>query len=396
MTQAGYLRLIALLLPLTLAGALIPEQPTQDVEVRLLSEQQRRIIALPNQAARLAALTADKTGKRFYFAKDAVWNRALPVTFSWRCTEGEKPPFRLTISEHPDFRDPILVFADTNPFTITPADTNFKIGCRYYWKVSRRAESGRPAVESAAATFVTEDLPPRWIVLYGLVRNVRDFGGVRTVDGRRIRQNMAVRGEGLNQNSPDGTVPGPNRLMVRDAEYLLGTLKIRTDLELRKDRETAGMTVSPLGPQVKFIQHDHPYGSPYYRGIFTEDGRKVMAKNVRVFCDRENYPIYFHCIAGADRTGSLAFILAGALGVSEEDLILGWEQRFLPNMPELQANGDPKYWRLSRHLLDGLQKYGKPGDTINRRIELYLYDCGITPAELAALREILLEDAPKR
>ena len=36
-------------------------------------------------------------------------------------------------------------------------------------------------------------------------------------------------------------------------------------------------------------------------------------------------------------------------------------------------------------------KYGKDGDTWQRRIELYLMDCGITEAEIARLRSILLE-----
>ena len=82
--------------------------------------------------------------------------------------------------------------------------------------------------------------------------------------------------------------------------------------------------------------------------------------------------------------------------MSEEDLILGWEQRFLPNMPEIEAKGDPKYWRLCRHLLDGLRKYGKPDDTWNRRIELYLIDCGITSEEIARFRKIMLDGGEGR
>ena len=39
----------------------------------------------------------------------------------------------------------------------------------------------------------------------------------------------------------------------------------------------------------------------------------------------ENYPIYFHCRGGADRTGSYAFVLGALLGMSLDDLILDYE-----------------------------------------------------------------------
>ena len=43
-----------------------------------------------------------------------------------------------------------------------------------------------------------------------------------------------------------------------------------------------------------------------------------------MFLDPANYPIDFHCIAGQDRTGAVAFILNALLGVEEEELYLDW------------------------------------------------------------------------
>ncbi len=95
--------------------------------------------------------------------------------------------------------------------------------------------------------------------------------------------------------------------MVEDVAYMTKTLGVKTDLDLRSDREIAGMTQSPLGAGVNFIHHS----SLEYGGIFASPGRETMAANFRVFCDRANYPVYFHCIAGADRTGTLAYVLNG-------------------------------------------------------------------------------------
>ncbi|MBR5388667.1 MAG: tyrosine-protein phosphatase, partial [Clostridia bacterium] len=41
--------------------------------------------------------------------------------------------------------------------------------------------------------------------------------------------------------------------------------------------------------------------------------------------DEKNYPIYVHCNAGADRTGTVAFLINGLLGVSFEDLTRDFE-----------------------------------------------------------------------
>ena len=164
---------------------------------------------------------------------------------------------------------------------------------------------------------------------------------------------------------------------------MIGTLGIRTDLDLRNDREVADMAASPLGEGVSFVRRS----SPEYGGIFASPGRETMAANFRLFCDRANFPIYFHCIAGADRTGTLAYVLNGVLGVAKEDLERDWESTFYPELPGVE---NPDYWRSLAHLDRGFAKYGHEGDTLQRRIELYLLDIGITPEEIATFKKIML------
>ena len=196
---------------------------------------------------------------------------------------------------------------------------------------------------------------------------------------------MAYRGQGLNDNSVTGEMPGKNRLTADDLRYMTENLGIRTDLDLRSNGETADMKMSPLGEGVKFVN----ISSQSYRDVFTDDGKQVMARNFRVFCDRSNYPIYFHCIGGADRTGSLAYVLNGVLGVDRHDLETDWEATFYPDIPD--ANPNPDHWCRESHFNDGFARYGKEDDSWNRRIELYLQDCGITADEIAAFRTIMLE-----
>ena len=114
-----------------------------------------------------------------------------------------------------------------------------------------------------------------------------------------------------------------------------------------------------------------------------------MAANFRVFCRRENYPIYFHCIGGADRTGALAYVLNGVLGVDRHEMETDWESTFYPNIPD--ANPDPDFWCRESHFNNGFGKYGTEGDSWNRRIELYLLDCGVTMEEIETFRSIMLQ-----
>ena len=222
------------------------------------------------------------------------------------------------------------------------------------------------------------------MALEGRVHNVRDLGGWKTEEGLYVRQGMIYRGQGLNDNSVNGEVKGPNRLTVEDVAYLVGTLGIKTDLDLRAPYETADLQESPMGNSVKFILRS----SMCYRTLFNAEGKRVMAENFRVFCNPTNYPIYFHCIGGADRTGSLAYILNGLLGVSRHDLETDWEATFYPDLPGLRPGGE---WRREHHLTDGIAGYGDSSMPWRRRIELYLLDCGITKDEMDAFRAIMLK-----
>jgi len=374
--------------PFALCAALVPTTPIDDSQVALVPEIQKKIMKFPTHAERLQELNRDRDRKQSYFASGAEWRKATPVTFRWECTDDESGPYRVLVSETPDFADPIIGLVSGGHHLTMPNETaNFKINQKYYWKVIGRDKS-KNKVESEVAAFVTEDQTPRWIAIKGDVRNIRDLGGYKTTDGKRVKQGKVFRGQGLNYNSVDGEIPGANRLMLADKDYMLNKLGIRTDLDLRSGGETAYMKVSPLGEEVNFVHHS----SAGYAGIFEPHGKEVMAENFRLFCNEANYPIYFHCIAGADRTGSLAYVLNGVLGVPEKDLGADWEHTFYPNLPDNNWNGNPNHWQLIQHIDNGLAKYGDKEDTLQRRIELYLLDCGVTPEEIETFRSIMLED----
>lgn len=396
------------------SAALEPVAPVGGAVVQLLPDAQKQVMSGPTQKDRIRMLAVDRN-KGKALAQDEFWRKARPFALEIRTTEGENGPWKVLIGKRADLSDArIWYVSPVRPDKATGREravaltqdvvrievpmANLEIATRYYWKVVWRGRCGfgcklkhgckpsRKFAETPVSEFVTEDLAPRWIELEGKVENVRDLGGRIGLGGKRVRQGMVYRGQGLNGNSVTGEAQGRNRLTVEDVNYLTGTLGVKTDLDLRGEGEVAGMHASPLGESVKFIWRS----SSCYRGIFKENGRKSMAADFRVFCDRANYPVYVHCIGGADRTGSLAYVLNGVLGVSRQELETDWESTFYPRIPD--ENKDPAFWCRVSHLTDGFSKYGDAGTSWCDRIVLYLKDCGITDDEIAAFRKIMLED----
>ena len=257
--------------------------------------------------------------------------------------------------------------------------TNLELGARYHWSVF----DGR---DTAAGTFETEAAAPRLLRAEG-VGNFRDLGGWRTADGRRVRQNRIFRSAGLRSSSKakgglfsTKVIPGARRVKDAGLATLRDEFKIKTDLELRTPQETAGMGTTLLGSGVKWVNESFAA----YDFIDSHSrGKGPFGRIFKIFANKENYPVLMHCSGGRDRTGTLAFLLNGLLGVSEDDLRRDWEATIFADAgPSLTS------YRLTR-LLDYLKTY--PGETLQARIEVYAKSCGVTDEELSAFRRLMLE-----
>ena len=395
--------------------------------ITLVSPQEGEELCLLNDGNR-AFLSKDAAARREIF-KDKAWRREAaktwrstpkPVTLKWTDARGGK--VHVTVTKKGE--DKPWFDADVSGDSVEV--WNLEIAREYEWTVCDGGACAR-------RTFRTQDFAPRVMKVKG-VPNFRDLGGWKTVDGSRVRQGLVYRSQGLNQNAgyyltsketmklyregkleelygKDGreikeridreggkadfdpnapwmrkslprTDPKPPKARLDEPTkaYLLDKLGIKSDIDLRGPTEVWGMKESPLGPRATwFWYQNHAYG-----GMHQPVGKAGFTKVFKVFLDEKNYPIDFHCIGGADRTGCDAWILNGILGVAEDDLMKDWELTCFEY--ESQSFGHKP--RID-HFLEGLNKY--PGATMKEKCENYVKALGFTDADLAKFRSIMLE-----
>ena len=140
------------------------------------------------------------------------------------------------------------------------------------------------------------------------------------------------------------------------------------------------MNGSPLGEKVRWVN----VSSSEYAGLASDEGRAAFVEDFKVFLDESNYPIVFHCIAGADRTGSLACVLNGLLGVDEELLRRDWQYTWTGRKRPVKA--PEKRWKALVSVFDAYE-----GATLNERIEKFVISCGFAPEDVSRFRSLMLE-----
>ena len=286
-----------------------------------------------------------------------------PIHFQWEGGMAE-----LQISTDESFSKPYCLSAarSADIFNLMP-------GICWFWRLRAPDNTFSPI-----RSFTIEDKPPRIIRLDGL-SNVRDMGGWRTSDGRRIRYGLLFRGAQFEAASylGDGITPDGRK------SYFSG-LGIRTELDLRKE----GKKVLSH-PGYRRIQVDaSAYATWADDGVFSQEQMKIMKRNFSLFCKEDAYPIYIHCAGGGDRTGTLACLLETAMGVSLEDALTDYE------FSNLSTSGErSRFSKVFTAFLARLETFA-PGKSIQEQSIQYLKKCGVTSKMLAQIQSIILEVPP--
>ena len=219
----------------------------------------------------------------------------------------------------------------------------------------------------------------KWVAVEG-VRNVRDIGG-----WTGLKAGMIYRGTELSKITiKDGNSHGYD-ITEAGKKVMLEKLGIKSDFDLRapnKGSRGKYVTESALGEGVKLL--DHPIGS--YMDIFTYSGEKTYAKALKQFADPSIYPTYVHCAGGADRTGTICFLVETLCGVPLELARIDYELTGLSPVGGRVSNRESV--QPFATMVRTLSTY--PGKTFKDKVEYYALNVlKLSAAEIASIRNSL-------
>ena len=155
-----------------------------------------------------------------------------------------------------------------------------------------------------------------------------------------------------------------------DITRLKEEIRLRTVIDLRNSVQLELHGVGPLDEvgvkyyNIPFIINDSDninekelfqgfsnVGEVYLYNMRHKEYGKRVVRALEIIAEPENHPLVFHCNAGKDRTGSLAAIVLGVLGVMDEDIIEDYTLT-APYHKEFinRWNNDPKTAEVHEHL----------------------------------------------
>lgn len=302
------------------------------------------------------------------------------LIIKWKNTEPlYKTKFHLaidptfTVTEHVATISPIHYSAYEDLYFVIV--NNLLSGYTYYWKVTVGDEA------SEVRSFSTVYGEIRTIRADG-VGNVRDMGGRINKDGVRIKQGLIYRGAMLN-NLLKPECSASNGLGV-----LRDDLLIKTDIDLRWEAigkyefcqlgDHINYNLFPISDYASLVT-----GTSGEYGTLVPNDQDVYFKKIfSLLADKNNYPVYIHCVAGADRTGCVCALIGAILGMRDEDIILNYNLTSLDSVRCWYTN--------ARSLIDKLNEVF-PGLSLREQLLKAAEGLGITEEMMNSIRDNLLE-----
>jgi protein-tyrosine phosphatase len=206
---------------------------------------------------------------------------------------------------------------------------------------------------------------------------VRDLGGLPTADGRETARGAVVRGD-----APDRLSPAGWEALVEHG--------IRTIVDLRNEDE--------LGDEPAELDYVHvpldgiddtefwaewgsgpQFGTPLYYLPHLKRFPDRNARAIAAVAGAEPGGVLIHCVGGRDRTGQISMLLLALAGVSPEEIAADY---CLSDRDEGDAFLAERGTSASEVIVATLAELD---------VEAYLRSSGMGDADLAALRERLVD-----
>lgn len=209
------------------------------------------------------------------------------------------------------------------------------------------------------------------------VNNMRDLGGW-TADGGELKYGLLIRGGELENATAAEIIETDDILNVFD------------EIDLRNNSEISNDVSEFPNADYLHVQLGQ------YQGAVDLTNTTMLSRTVTVLRRimenvKKNRTTYFHCVSGADRTGTIAFLIEAVCGVSRSDMDKDYELSCFSNEGENAARTRVlNVWKNLVGYIDDMD-----GATYRDKAVSWFILAGFTITEINDFREAVIDGIPE-
>ena len=298
---------------------------------------------------------------------------SLPIKLTWNyeLPEGkEVEKYSVVFGQEKDLSDGYQVDGSAEKDEIS--FYNPYLGRNYYKLIATFTDGETD--ETPIRHFEVDSTYPRNLTIAGMT-NCRDIGGRVTEDGGKIKQGLIFRTSGKNQNGS---------LTDATTEEMINHLKLKNEINLAGDSNSYNLKLTGT------TLYEGSRMDTSSTGGYSHISRNAeAAKNFFNFiADENNYPLYYHCKIGTDRTGVCTILLQGLLGCSYQQAYQDYLFSNFGKIGEQRTIGDGNSHDIRKYMDDFL---GYSGEKFQNKVYNFLLGIGVSKATLDHIIDNLVE-----
>ena len=355
----------------------VPEEP-ETPEMAALEITAPKGVVYPYVDAAKAFLEAGEGADVADYAVSGLKNPQVAIKMKWTFDAEGATAFLVEYATQADYSDAITVRMGASKRSMDLY--NLYKGTKYYVRITA-INSKSETLAVGTSEFETTNLGPRVMNVDGAY-NVRDLGGFDTIFGKKIVQGIAYRGGMLHYNAT-----GDNgNLTAAGKKTMSEELGIRAELDFRNESES--YVTMEQGSSIPNATLTYITAGGFEDIFKLNGGAKPYRQIFAYLADVNNYPLYYHCTAGADRTGTVSYVLHALLGVSELEChqdfaFTSFSVYGVRGSQSGAGSNATRYFNMVNMLNDNYQ-----GANLQEKTENYLLSIGVTAQEIANIKGI--------
>ena len=265
---------------------------------------------------------------------------------------------------------------------------NLKRAKTYYYQLVNGDDA------SQMGNFETADYTR--VMTMGAVNNVRDLGGYMTSYGVRTRQGLIFRGYEINEGQFSHS--GTHQKTYSEEVQLVAERDMKLALELDLRAKSGTYQGKQEASAVQGVEYKR-CGINSYANFIKDPNKTSESENAdrnlpqeifEALANADKKHVYFHCWGGADRTGTIAFLLNAICGVSYTDLIIDFEITSQTNNTRCHMHNSSSAF-FPQFLYEWTQMEGFDfNKTVNENAVTLLKKVGVSDETIEACRKVMI------